>query len=450
MGLGKTVQLLALVQHWRAHDARKLSGPVLLVCPMSVIGNWKREAARFTPDLRVLTHHGIGRGADAAFAKSARGNDVVLTTYTLAHRDREALGRVNWRAIVLDEAQNIKNSGNKQTRAIKSLQARQRVALTGTPVENGLSELWSIMDFLNPGQLGAQETFQRRFAAPIESGNVERAADLRRVVQPFLLRRVKSDKSIIADLPDKIEHTVQCTLTREQATLYQAVTKRMLEQIADAERFERGRLIVMALTRLKQICNHPAHYLHDGSRLTGRSGKLARLEGMLEEALSAGDKALVFSQYTEMAGPLARYLQTRFEREVAYLHGGVGQRKRDELVWRFQEAPNGPQIFVLSLKAGGLGLNLTAANHVFHYDRWWNPAVENQATDRAYRIGQTRNVQVHKLICLGTLEERIDQLLRKKRALADQIVGDGESWLTALSTDQLRSLFTLGGDAVAE
>jgi SNF2 family DNA or RNA helicase len=452
MGLGKTVQLLALIQHWRALDeastVRKARAPVLLICPMSILGNWRREAERFAPDLRVLTHHGLGRHDAQAFTKAICGHDMVLTTYALAHRDRAAFASVEWRAIVLDEAQNIKNSANKQTRAIKTLRARQRIALTGTPVENGLGELWSIMDFLNPGQLGPRETFTRRFGRPVESGNAERASELRRIVQPFLLRRVKSNKEIIADLPDKFEHTVHCTLTREQATLYQAVTKRMLDAIADADYFERGRLIVSALMRLKQVCNHPAHYLHDHSRLAGRSGKLARLEEMLEEALSAGGKALVFSQYTDMAGPLAQYLRKRLNCEVLYLHGAVGRRQRDEMVWRFQEQPNGPPVFVLSLKAGGTGLNLTAANHVFHYDRWWNPAVENQATDRAYRIGQTRDVQVHKLVCIGTLEERIDQLLRKKRALAEQIVGDGESWLNDLSTDQLRSLFTLGPDAV--
>jgi SNF2 family DNA or RNA helicase len=310
--------------------------------------------------------------------------------------------------------------------------------------------LWSILDFLNPGYLGSKEGFQSRFGRAVESGDADRAADLRRIVQPFLLRRVKTDKSIISDLPDKFEHTVYCNLTREQATLYQAVTRNMLEQISAAVGLDRARLILMALMKLKQVCNHPAHYLGDGSRLANRSGKLARLEAMLEEALSAGDKALVFSQYTQMGLPLQQYLQTLFKREVLFLHGGVGQKKRDEMVWRFQEEPNGPPIFVLSLKAGGTGLNLTAANHVFHYDRWWNPAVENQATDRAYRIGQRRDVQVHKLVCLGTLEERIDQLLTKKRTLAESIIGDGENWLTELSTNQLRDLFTMSDEAVGD
>ena len=449
MGLGKTVQLLALLEYWRAHDTKP--GPVLLVCPMSVVGNWQREAARFAPKLSVLMHHGVERLDGQDFRRAVKKHDLILTTYALAHRDQETLREIKWRAVVLDEAQNIKTHDAKQTRAIRSIPTKQRIALTGTPVENRLSELWSILDFLNPGSLGNLESFQHNYSRRIEHGDDERAAQLRKLVQPFILRRLKSDKTILSDLPDKTEHVVYCNLTREQATLYKAVTKDMLERIAEATtNFERGRLIVKALMRLKQICNHPAHYLHDSSRLAGRSGKLARIEAMLEEALSAGDKALIFSQYTAMAGPLQKYLQQRFKREVLYLHGGTTQKKRDELVWRFQEEPKGPPIFVLSLKAGGTGLNLTAANHVFHYDRWWNPAVENQATDRAYRIGQKRDVQVHKLVCVGTLEERIDQLLKKKSALADSVVGNGEAWLNEFSTEQLRDLFTLGADAVEE
>ena len=448
MGLGKTVQLLALAEHWRNHD--ETPTPILLICPMSIVGNWQREAARFAPNLKVLVHHGPERLAGKALHKAARANHLVLTTYNLAHRDKVGLRKIIWRAVVLDEAQNVKNHDSKQAQAVRIFKAQQRVALTGTPVENRLVELWSILDFLNPGYLGSREVFQNRYGRPVERGDADKAADLRRVVQPFVLRRVKTDKSIIQDLPAKFEHTVYCNLTREQATLYQAVTRNMLEQIADAFGLARARLILMALTKLKQVCNHPAHYLADGSRMANRSGKLARLEAMLEEALSAGDKALIFSQYTQMARPLQQHLQQLFKREVLFLHGGVAQKKRDEMVWRFQEEPKGPPIFVLSLKAGGTGLNLTAANHVFHYDRWWNPAVENQATDRAYRIGQRRDVQVHKLVCLGTLEERIDQMLIKKRALAESIVGEGEGWLTELSTGQLRDLFTMGGEAVGD
>ena len=448
MGLGKTVQMLALIEHWRKHD--KKFGPVLLICPMSIIGNWMRESNRFAPKLRVLIQHGPQRLLGAELGKAIRTHDLILTTYQLAQRDIALLRQTKWRAVVLDEAQNVKNIDNKQAQAVRLLDTRQRIALTGTPVENRLIELWSILDFLNPGYLGSREQFQRRYARPIERGDPNRADDLKRIVQPFILRRVKTDKSIISDLPNKYEQTVYCNLTREQATLYQAVTRDMLERIANAEGFVRARLILTALTKLKQICNHPAHYLGDSSRLSGRSGKLARLEAMLEEVLSVGEKALIFSQYTGMAGPLHDYLKQKFKREVLYLNGQVSQRKRDEMVWRFQEEPSGPPIFVLSLKAGGTGLNLTAANHVFHYDRWWNPAVENQATDRAFRIGQRRDVQVHKLVCLGTLEERIDQLLQKKRALAEKIIGDGESWLTELSTQQLRDLFAMGAEAEGE
>ena len=448
MGLGKTVQMLALIEHWRKHD--KKFGPVLLICPMSIVGNWMREAGRFAPKLRVLIHHGKQRQLGDELSKAIRKHDLILTTYQLAHRDIAALRQTKWRAVVLDEAQNVKNIDNKQAQAVRVLDTRQRIALTGTPVENRLTELWSILDFLNPGYLGAREQFQRRYERAIERGSVERADDLKRIVQPFILRRVKTDKSIISDLPNKSEHVVYCNLTREQATLYQAVTRDMLERITNTEGFERARLILTALTRLKQICNHPAHYLGDSSRLGGRSGKLSRLEAMLEEVLSVKEKALIFTQYTGMAGPLQQHLKQVFKREVLYLNGQVSQRKRDEMVWRFQEEPSGPPIFVLSLKAGGTGLNLTAANHVFHYDRWWNPAVENQATDRAFRIGQRRDVQVHKLVCLGTLEERIDQLLQKKRALAEKIIGDGESWLTELSTQQLRDLFSMGTEAVGD
>jgi SNF2 family DNA or RNA helicase len=448
MGLGKTVQLLALVEHWRASDAHP--GPVLLVCPMSIVGNWQREVGRFTPDLKLFVHHGGDRPAGTALSQAARRHDLVITAYALAYRDVASLRGVRWRAVVLDEAQNIKNHDAKQTQAIRGIETYQRIALTGTPVENRLSELWSILDFLNPGCLGPRDRFYENYARGIERGDSARAEELRRLVQPFVLRRVKTDKTILSDLPDKTEHTVYCNLTREQATLYQAVTRDMLDRIASAEGLARARLILVALTRLKQVCNHPAHYLGDGSRLAGRSGKLARLEAMLDEALSAGDRALIFSQYTAMAAPLAAHLQKVFRREVLYLHGGTPKRKRDEMVWRFQEEPKGPPIFVLSLKSGGLGLNLTAASHVFHFDRWWNPAVEMQATDRAYRIGQTRDVQVHKLVCVGTLEERIDQLLVKKRALASAIVGEGEGWLAELSTQQLRDLFNLGREATGE
>jgi SNF2 family DNA or RNA helicase len=438
MGLGKTLQTLTLV-------LRDRGGPTLLICPMSVVGNWQREAARFTPDLSVHVHHGSDRLRDKDIMAAA---DLVITTYAVATRDAELLGQVSWRRVVLDEAQNIKNSATKQSAAVRSLPAEQRIALTGTPVENRLAELWSIVDFVNPGLLGTLSDFRKRFAVPIERNQDEdAAARLKRITGPFLLRRVKTDPTIISDLPDKIEMNVLCNLTAEQASLYQAVVDDMLVKIENSEGIERRGLVLATMTKLKQVCNHPAHLLKDGTRLPGRSGKLARLEEILEEVLAEGDKALCFTQFTEFGTLLTEHLASRFGRDVLYLHGGTPKRKRDNMVSAFQD-PGGPPIFLLSLKAGGTGLNLTAANHVFHFDRWWNPAVENQATDRAFRIGQTRNVQVHKLVCAGTFEEVLDQLIARKIAVAEAVVGTGETWITELSVEALRDLFALRPDAL--
>jgi SNF2 family DNA or RNA helicase len=381
---------------------------------------------------------------------AAKSSDLVITTYPLVTRDHETLSAVKWERVAVDEAQNIKTHGAKQTRAIRSLPARHRVALTGTPVENRLTELHSIMDFLNPGLLGRLETFKRQYANPIERWrNESAAARLRSATQPFILRRLKTDRQIISDLPDKIEMRVDCHLTGEQATLYQAVVDEMLEKVEAVVGIERSGVILAALMKLKQVCNHPAHLLGDRSQLDGRSGKLARLEEILAEALAEGDKALCFTQFAEFGHTLRRHLQERLGSEVVFLHGGTSQTMRDQMVQRFQ-ADSGPPVFVLSLKAGGTGLNLTAANHVIHFDRWWNPAVEDQATDRAFRIGQRKNVQVRKLMCVGTVEERIDALINQKKDLADRIVGSGEAWITELDTAQLRELVTLSSDAVAE
>ncbi len=322
--------------------------------------------------------------------------------------------------------------------------------MTGTPVENRLSELWSIMQFLNPGLLGSEKGFRERFAIPIErEGDDEAAEQLRRITSPFILRRLKTDRSIIADLPDKIEMKEFCTLTREQASLYQAVVDDMLARITESEGMERRGLVLATMMKLKQVCDHPAHFLGDGSSLPGRSGKLTRLMGVLEEAVSEGDRALVFTQFTEMGSLLERHLKRHLGCEVLWFHGGVTKKARDSLVERFQDG-EGPAVFLLSLKAGGTGLNLTAATHVVHFDRWWNPAVENQATDRAFRIGQSRNVQVRKFICGGTLEERIDDMIEAKRALAERIVGAGEGWITEMSTDQLREIVALSSDAIGD
>jgi len=397
-----------------------------------------------------MVHHGPLRARGKAFSAQARRHDLVVTTYPLVPRDQETLRRVEWRAVVLDEAQNIKNPEAKQTRAVRALRAEWRVALTGTPVENRLRELWLIMEFLNPKYLGAEAAFHRRFAIPIERyGDADRAATLRRLVRPFLLRRVKTDPDVIRDLPEKTEQKVFCSLTREQATLYEAVVREMLEALEDAEGIERRGRVLATLMKLKQVCNHPAHFLADGSALARRSGKLNRLEELLEEALSEGDAALVFTQFAEMGRHLERHLRERFGAETLFLHGGVPRVKRDRLVARFQESDQ-PAILVLSLKAGGVGLNLTRASRVFHFDRWWNPAVENQATDRAFRIGQQRNVFVYKFVCTGTVEERIDALIESKTALAESVVGQGEGWITELSTAELRDLFALRREAVEE
>jgi SNF2 family DNA or RNA helicase len=455
MGLGKTIQFITLLLHDREVNTPEdilRQNPALLICPMSIVGNWHRELQRFSPSLKVMIHHGHERLAGEAFVAEAMQNDIVITTYSLALRDREHLASIEWEYVVVDEAQNIKNEAAKQSQAIKALKARYKIALTGTPVENRLSELWSIMEFLNPGYLGSATDFRQRFAIPVERyHDAERAESLKQVIQPFVLRRLKTDKSIIADLPDKMEMRVYCNLTREQATLYEAVVKEMMEKIEESEGIERRGLVLATLMKLKQICNHPAQFVGDGSALPGRSGKLARLEEMLEEALAAGDKALVFSQFAEMGGLLRHQLQEALDCEALFLHGGTPKKMRDSMVQRFQEQGRGaPPIFILSLKAGGVGLNLTAANHVFHFDRWWNPAVENQATDRAFRIGQLKNVQVHKFVCVGTLEERIDAMIEQKRELAESIVGSGETWLTEMSNTELKELFALSREAVGE
>jgi SNF2 family DNA or RNA helicase len=452
MGLGKTICLLSLLL--RMKEAGQLTRPALLACPTSVVGNWEHEAARFAPDLRVLTHHGasrVGRTKAHAFADEVARHDLVLTTYSLLPRDEKTLAGIEWGVVALDEAQNIKNAEAKQSRSARKLRAPIRVALTGTPVENRLSELWSILDFLNPGFLGSEKRFRLRFGVPIElEHNKEAAQTLQSLVRPFILRRLKTDPNVIQDLPEKLEMREYCPLTREQVTLYEAVVRDGLRKLEEAvEPMARRGVILSMLMRLKQVCNHPAHFLGDGSDLPGRSGKLTRLEELVEELLSEGDRALIFTQFTALGERLQPYLHERFGTEVLYLHGGVPQRERVRLVERFQSG-DGVPLFLLSLKAGGTGLNLTAANHVIHFDRWWNPAVENQATDRAFRIGQTRNVQVRKLICQGTLEERIDAMIEAKAGLAEQVIGAGEAWLTELSTAELRDLFSLRATALAE
>jgi SNF2 family DNA or RNA helicase len=448
MGLGKTVQLLALESAHRAENPQ--TGPTLLLCPMSLVGNWQREAAKFAPQLRVYAHHGRERLGGAALAERLTETHLVVTTYATATRDIDELSGHEWHRVVLDEAQAIKNSLSQSAKAVRRLRVGHRVALTGTPVENRLAELWSIMDFLNPGMLGSSELFRTRYAIPVERhGLTEPAERLRTVTRPYVLRRLKTDPTVIDDLPDKIEIKQYCQLTTEQASLYRAVVDDMMEKIENSEGIERRGNVLAAMAKLKQVCNHPALLLHDRSAIGRRSGKVIRLEELLDEILAEGDRVLCFTQFTEYAEMLLPHLAARFDTDVAYLHGGTPKKRRDDLVTRFQSG-DGPPIFLLSLKAGGTGLNLTAANHVIHLDRWWNPAVENQATDRAFRIGQRRNVQVRKFICTGTLEEKIDEMIEEKKALADLVIRDGEGWLTELSTRDLREVFALSEEAVGE
>ncbi len=456
MGLGKTIQLLALMLHERACNGGASPGPTILVVPMSIVGNWQREANRFAPTLSVLIHHGPERMIGDAFIEAASKADLVITTYALVNRDLETLERVGWRRAVLDEAQNIKNPSAKQTRAVRALAPERRVALTGTPLENRLSELWSIMEFCNPGFLGTLGEFKRSFALPIERHHDrQRANRLRNLVRPFILRRLKTDPNVIEELPEKVESREYCRLSSDQAELYESTVRRMLTDVEQAEGIRRRGAVLAALTRLKQICDHPWLVRPDASKddspptSATASGKCIRLLEMLDEVVASGDQALVFSQFRQMGRVLVSTISHALDRDVLFLHGGVPQAKRQAMIDRFQEEDGTAPIFILSLKAGGVGLNLTAASHVFHFDRWWNPAVENQATDRAYRIGQTKRVLVHKFIVAGTLEERIDQMIESKMALAEDVIGSGEDWLTELSTNQLKELFSLRPDTLA-
>lgn len=459
MGLGKTIELIAFLLHLQEEE--KLVAPVLLVCPTSVLGNWEREVKKFGATLKTYVHHGDKRAKGKQLVKAIGDRHLVITSYSLVYRDLKDLKQIQWQGVVLDEAQNIKNPVAKQSQAVRDLAAAFRIALTGTPVENRLSELWSILDFINPGYLGSQTFFKRRFAMPIEKyGDTASLQTLRSLVQPFILRRLKTDRDIIQDLPEKQEMTVFCPLVAQQALQYQQIVDDSLAAIDSAEGIQRRGMILGLLVKLKQLCNHPQLLTFKESKeklkianfdqFAQQSGKLQRLEEMLEELLAEGDRALIFTQFAEWGKQLQPYLEKKIDREVLFLYGGTRKEKREEMVDRFQHDPQGPPIMILSIKAGGTGLNLTRANHVFHFDRWWNPAVENQATDRVFRIGQTRNVQVHKFVCMGTLEEKIHDLIESKKALAEQVVGVGEDWLTELDTGQLRNLLLLDRNAIIE
>ncbi|NEW07069.1 DEAD/DEAH box helicase [Paenibacillus sp. SYP-B3998] len=507
MGLGKTIQFIAYLLQVQNEDLDSTRGtqkgartpaetekslelgaltdhsPSLLICPTSVLGNWQKELERFAPSLKIHLHYGSQRAKGDRFGASIQGADLVMTSYSIAHLDEEELSGLTWNALCLDEAQNIKNAYTKQALAIRGLHARQRIALTGTPIENRLTELWSIFDFINPGYLGTLGHFNHQYVNPIEKngkGAAELTARVQKLVRPFLLRRMKKDPAIQLDLPDKYETKAYVSLTPEQGALYENVVQGLLDKVDTLTGFEKKGLILASLMKLKQICDHPALFLKEAggseyvdnvairdksasgpnhsdatveristtaSQRQYRSAKMERLLEMIDELRAEEGSCLIFTQFVDMGHILKATIEQERGEAVQFLHGGLSKGKRDEMIARFQDqslpAEERCSIFILSLKAGGTGLNLTVANHVFHFDRWWNPAVENQATDRAFRIGQTRDVQVHKFVTLGTLEERIDEMIEKKQGLSDQIVGSGENWVTEMSTGELRELFAL-------
>ncbi|AYG84669.1 RNA polymerase-associated protein RapA [Streptomyces hundungensis] len=437
MGLGKTITLIAL--HLHRQSDRATAGPTLVVCPTSLMGNWQREIEKFAPGTPVRRFHAASRSLD-----SLVDGEVVLTTYGTMRLDAAKLATVPWGMVVTDEAQHVKNPYSATAKQLRTIGARARVALSGTPVENNLSELWAILDWTTPGLLGRLGTFRTRYASAAESGQDPAAAErLSRLVRPFLLRRRKSDPGIAPELPPKTETDRAVSLTKEQTGLYEAVVRETLAEISGADGFERRGLVVKLLTSLKQICNHPAQYLkEDSPTIAGRSGKLELLDELLDTILAEDGSVLVFTQYVRMARLIEQHLAARGV-VTRFLHGGTPVERREEMVRHFQDGH--VPVFLLSLKAAGTGLNLTRAGHVIHYDRWWNPAVEAQATDRAYRIGQTQPVQVHRLIAEGTIEDRIADMLVRKKELADSILGSGESALTELSDAELTDLVALRG-----
>lgn len=469
MGLGKTIQVITCLLDSKlaareARDAERelddpqggqdiledeefdMEHPALIICPTSLLGNWQREIKRFAPDFKLYIHHGTQRLHGEAFRKQAGEHDIILTTYHLAGRDGADLASIEWSSVVLDEAQYIKNYRTKQAQSVMKLSAPHRIAMTGTPVENRLSELWSIFQFLNPGYLGTAASFRQRYTIGAQE-DTSSLRELHRLVSPFMLRRLKSDPDIRKDLPEKLELKSYCSLTVEQAAIYKGVVDQLLTGIEGQTGFTRKGVVLSSLTKLKQICDHPVlieHSRKDAGRVEA-SGKLERLMELTDAIRDNGEAALIFTQYVSMGEILVQQLSQRYDEKPFFLHGGVSKAERDEMVEQFQNG-KGPSLFVLSLRAGGVGLNLTHASHVIHYDRWWNPAVENQATDRVFRIGQKRNVQVHKLICQGTLEERIDELIESKKQLSEQVVGSGENWITEMSDDELKGLVSLQGE----
>ena len=439
MGLGKTVQVISVLQKFKEEGLLQ-EAPALVIAPATLLSNWKAEIEKFAPTLKAAIFHGTDRQAQFD------GWDVIITTYGIARSEDEALGKQHWHVLIIDEAQNIKNTETGQAKAVKKIKAHLKIALSGTPVENRLMEYWSILDFVNPGYLGSTHWFNEEYARPIEINQDKSRLDkFRKITSPFIMRRMKTDKSIINDLPDKIENNQFCNLTKEQAALYKNITKDLMQEVETAEGISRRGIILKLLTILKQVCNHPLQYPKNGNDIKPeQSGKMMLLLQLLETIYETNEKVLIFSQYREMGNLLRVVIEKHFGKKALQLHGGNTRKERDEMVHAFQHNSLN-DTFILSLKAGGTGLNLTAGNHVIHYDMWWNPAVEAQATDRAFRIGQQKNVMVHRMITKGTLEEKIDAMLHSKKQLANLTVSSGENWIGELSDKDLRQLVALGG-----
>lgn len=435
MGLGKTIQVISLIL--KLKEEKKLKKPALVVCPTTLLGNWERELENFAPTLDAFIYHGLNR-------EFSIDHDVILTTYAILRIDLEEFKKYNWDILIIDEAQNIKNSSTSQTQAVKAIKANMKVAMTGTPVENRLSELWSIFDFINKGYLGTITDFSKNYSMPIEKfKETQRAQKLKQAISPFMLRRLKTDKTIISDLPEKIVLDEYCYLTKMQAALYERVlTQSMVEIHSAGQGINRRGAIFKLITNLKQVCNHPYHYLKHGDMSQGASGKTEKLMSILHNIVDNNEKALVFTQYKEMGSILEKITKEEFEFDPLFFHGSLNVKQREEMIKEFSENDK-KKIMILSLKAGGLGLNLTSASNVIHYDLWWNPAVEDQATDRTYRIGQDKNVMVHRFITLSTFEEKIDKIIKDKRELADSAVFIGEKIITELSDDEIYEIFSL-------
>ncbi len=434
MGLGKTIQVISLIT--KLKEEKKLKHPVLVICPTTLVGNWVKELKMFAPDITASVYHGQERVLDTK-------TDIIITTYAILRIDIEKIKKQTWSALVVDEAQNIKNPDTSQTQAVKSLKSNIKIAMTGTPVENRLNELWSIFDFINKGYLGTLREFQKNYAIPIERfKETKRAEKLRLSVSPFVLRRLKTDKSVIADLPEKMVMDEYCYLTKSQAVLYQKVLEDIMGQISQVSGINRRGLVFKLITALKQVCNHPYHYLRSGDLTKEMSGKTEKFMSLLNIINDNNEKTLVFTQYKEMGHLLSNIIQNEIGYEPLFFHGSLTRSQRDEMLETFQN-DNNIKTMILSLKAGGTGLNLTSATNVIHYDLWWNPAVEDQATDRTYRIGQDKNVMVHRLITLSTFEEKIDEMIKAKKELADLAVFEGEKMITELSDQEIYDIFSL-------